>query len=80
MATSIKAQLQRMIAKKDKIVGEVYAHGSHNDRFLDCLAKAPKTLRLRYQAARELCDQLEREAVNAGKAWRDTLGSITFYR
>lgn len=80
MSRSMKAELRRMTAKKDKIVGEVYACGSHGDRFLDCLAKAPEALRLRYQAAREICDQLEREAVNAGKAWRNSLGSITFYR
>lgn len=80
MATSIKAQLQRMIAKKDRIVGEVYSHGNHDDRFTDCLAKSPKDLRDHYRMTREACDQLEREAVSAGKAWRNSLGSITFYR
>jgi hypothetical protein len=80
MATSIKAQLQRMIAKKDRIVGAVYTHGSHDDRFLDCLAKAPQALRDHYRMTREACDQLEREAISRGKAWRNSLGSITFYR
>jgi hypothetical protein len=80
MAESIKRKLQRMIAKKDKIIGAVYAHGSHDDRFLDCLAKAPQALRDHYRMTREACDQLEREAVNTGKAWRNTLGSLTFYR
>ena len=80
MATSIKAQLRALIAKKDKIVGAVYACGKHEDRFADCRAKAPDDLRRVYNDLRSKCIELEAEAVAKGKAWRNSLGSLTFYR
>lgn len=80
MATSIKARLQSLIAKKDKVVDAVYACGNHDDRFTDCLAKAPEDLRKTYDDLRSKCIELEADAVAQGKAWRNSLGSLTFYR
>ncbi len=80
MAQSIKKRLAALIAKKDKVVGRVYAYGTSVDRFFTCLEKAPEDLRQEYDRLHSACIELEAEAVSAGKAYRNSHGSLIFYR
>lgn len=80
MARSIKARLGSLTAQKAKIVDRIYGCGAPADRFFTCLEKAPEDLRRRYEELRSACIELEGEAVAAGKAYRNSLGSLTFYR
>lgn len=46
--------------------------------FQDCLKAAPADVRSRYERASEEVVIAEEAAINAGRAWRDKMGHVTW--
>lgn len=82
MATkSLKRRLQDANERYGALRDEIYAAASNNTTpFAQCLALVSATLRDAYLDARSKCEQIEVEAVAAGKAHRTRLGTLAWYQ
>lgn len=82
MATkSFKRQLQQACERFDALRDEIYAAAPDNTTPWErCWLRVPAWLQDQFLNARSRCDQIELDAIAAGKAHRTTLGTLAWYR
>ena len=78
---SLKKQIERATAKKDKAAQAIYACVPNTvTPFNDCYRMASQAQRDAYDKLVSKIIDLEIEAVSKGKAWRSVLGSLIWNR
>lgn len=78
---SYRKRVESARSALDKARDSVYtaAYPRRDVRFSDCLAMASDKVREKYQAAYLRLADREREAINAGKAWRGQFDMLFWY-
>lgn len=81
MAESVKRRLERARKAQEKSRDKVYAFAAHSNMiFSECLKRAPADVREAHAATDSKVVELEAEAIRTGKAWRGSIGQLTFYK
>lgn len=76
-----KRRIEAARNRRERASQAVYAvEPTGNVPFSQCYAMAPQDVRDRYDTAVSELIALEQEAITAGKAWRSSIGLLTFYR
>lgn len=81
MAKSLKKQVESARIKLDKAINAIYSCAPNDTtKFWDCVKLASPEVVSTYETFRRLVDNLERQAVNEGKAYPASFGSIIWNR
>jgi hypothetical protein len=76
-----KEQVKRARKAYDKAVDAIYKFAPNDTtKFNDCLALATTEAAMNLESARSQLNDAEYTAIAAGKAYRESFGSLTWYR
>ena len=81
MAKSLRRRLNDALVDLDARRNEIYAAApTNNVPWNQCWLRATGTVQDNFLRAQSRADELESQAIAAGKAWRNSLGLLSWYR
>lgn len=77
----LQLERDKLEAKRESLVSQIYACGNHNDPFSECKRKSKDSnpdLAWQHEAACNHLWEFESRMINQGRAWRSKTGGIQY--